>query len=162
MQQKLSFVKKIKKLLFPTRSLKDRFFKIGCMNEFYEKLISPAKAYSQMHVDLLAEQARIVARLAEITAILNGGNPLAVKIKSVPTQTRPKDFDRKAYAIGLIWRNPAISARELTRKAGIARSTLDMPGWSDVVNILKASKKASSNDYKDYTEQVDDDEDETL
>jgi hypothetical protein len=135
------------------------------MNEFSKKTVLAAKLDSQTQADLLAEQARIVARLAEITAILSNGNLPTTHIKCVPTQSFPKDFDRKAYCIGLIWRNPTISARELTRKAGIARSTLDMPGWSDVVSVLKASQKASSKDckdYKSYTEDVDDDQEDNL
>ncbi|OHB55653.1 MAG: hypothetical protein A2Y12_15060 [Planctomycetes bacterium GWF2_42_9] len=124
-----------------------------------------SQTHKHWHMDLLAEQALLVSRLVEITGLLTFDNPPMVKTTSIRKQSFPKDFDRKAYCIGLIWRNPTISARELTRKAGIARSTLDMPGWSDVVSVLKASQKASSKDckdYKSYTEDVDDDQEDDL
>lgn len=138
-----------KKSSFPTRSLKLSFFKIACMNEFSKKSVFTAKLDKHMQADLLAEQARIVARLAEITAILSNGNPPTTHIKSVPTQSFPKDFDRKAYAIGLIWRNPEISTRQLAQDVGIAQSTLFLPSWSDVAAVLRARKNISA-DYKDH------------
>lgn len=109
-----------------------------------------AKLDNQAQADLLAEQARIVARLAEITAILNADNVPAVKNTSDGKQTFPKDFDRKAYCIGLIWRNPAISTRELAKKIGVAKSTLFLPSWSDVAAVLHARKNLSLGGYKDH------------
>ncbi|OQA02991.1 MAG: hypothetical protein BWY69_00722 [Planctomycetes bacterium ADurb.Bin401] len=120
------------------------------MNEFSEKSVSAAKLDKQTQTNLLAEQTSIVARLAEITAILNGNNPPAVKNKSAPAKSFPTDFDRKAYAIGLIWRNPSISTRELARKVGVNHSTLFLPNWSDVAAVLRARKNLSLDHYKDH------------
>ncbi len=106
--------------------------------------------HQQMRTDLLAEQARIVAQLGEITAILNCSRPAAVLNKSASAQSFHKDFDRKAYAIGLIWRNPAISTPELAKKVGVNRTTLYLPSWSDVAKVLRARKNLSLNEHKDY------------
>jgi hypothetical protein len=126
------------------------------MNEFTEKSVPTAKLDNQ--ADLLAEQASIVARLAEITAILSNGNQPTTHIKSVPAQSFPKDFDRKAYAIGLIWLNPSISIQELAKKVGVNRTTLYLPSWSDVARVLQARKNPSPNAHKDY--HIDEDIDE--
>jgi len=106
--------------------------------------------HEQTHARLLAEQASIVARLAEITTILSNGNLPTTPIKSVPAQSFPKDFDRKAYAMGLIWWNPEISTRQLARKVGVNHSTLFLPNWSDVAAVLRARKNLSLGEYKDH------------
>lgn len=105
--------------------------------------------YQQMQAELLAEQARLVARLGEITAELSSGR-LSAPQKTTPNATVPSGFDCKAYAIGLIWRNPVISTRELARQVGVARSTLSLPSWSDVAAVLRARKNLSHSDYKGH------------
>jgi len=120
-----------------------------------DRLKAQTSEISQTHARLLAEQASLVARLAEITAILSNGNLPTTLIKSVPAQSFPKDFDRKAYAIGLIWRNPAISTRELARKVGVNHSTLFLPNWSDVAAVLRARKNVALEKPRNY--HVDDD-----
>jgi hypothetical protein len=115
------------------------------MKEFSEKSVLAAKLDKQ--AELLAEQARIVSRLAEITAILNADIPPAGKTRK---QSFPKDFDRKAYAMGLIWRNPEISTRQLAQKVGVAQSTLFLPSWSDVAAILRGRKNNVRDNYKNH------------
>jgi hypothetical protein len=89
---------------------------------------------------------------------LSNGNQPTTHIKSVPAQSFPKDFDRKAYAIGLIWLNPSISIQELAKKVGVNRTTLYLPSWSDVARVLQARKNPSPNAHKDY--HIDEDIDE--
>ncbi|HBG28365.1 MAG: hypothetical protein A2Y10_08705 [Planctomycetes bacterium GWF2_41_51] len=119
------------------------------MNEFTKKSITSAKLENQTQADLLAEQARIVARLAEITAILSSDNPI-VSQNTPPKQLYPKEFDRKAYAVGLIWLNPSISTQELAKKVGVNRTTLYLPSWSDVAKVLRARMNLSIKEHKDY------------
>lgn len=128
------------------------------MNEFSKRSICSAKLENQTQADLLAEQARIVARLAEITAILTSENS-AVPTASGGRQPFGKEFDCKAYAIGLIWRNPEISTRQLAQKVGIAQSTLFLPSWSDVAAILRGRKNNARDDYKNHhiDEELEDD-----
>ncbi|HRS72356.1 MAG TPA: hypothetical protein P5175_10970 [Anaerohalosphaeraceae bacterium] len=128
------------------------------MNEFSEKSVPTAKLDKQTRADLLNEQARIVARLAEITAILTSDDPPAIKNTSPSKQTFSKTFDRKAYAVGLIWLNPSISTQALAKKVGINRTTLYLPSWSDVARVLQARKNLSPNEHKDY--HIDEDIDE--
>lgn len=99
---------------------------------------------------LLAEQTRLVARLGEITALLTSGQLPPSSKTAAPDHTTPPDFDRKAYAIGLLWRNPSISTRELAKKVGVARSTLSLPSWKDVADVLRARRNLSASDYKDH------------
>ena len=102
------------------------------------------------HTKLLTEQASIVARLGEITSLLTSEDLSLTHTKSIPKQSFPKDFDRKAYAIGLIWRNPAISTRELARKVGVNHSTLFLPSWSDVAAVLRARKNLALDKPRSY------------
>jgi hypothetical protein len=107
------------------------------------------RASRHSQAKLLAEQARIVARLVKITSILSSENP-PIHTKTTKEAGDSTDFDRKAYAIGLIWRNPAMSTRELAHKVGVARSTLFLPSWSDVAAVLRARKNLSRSDYKGH------------
>lgn len=103
------------------------------------------------YTDLLAEQARIVARLSEITSILSSDNSTVSQNTPPPKQQSfLKDFDRKAYAMGLIWRNPEISTRQLAKKVGVAQSTLFLPSWSDVAAILRGRKNNARDNYKNH------------
>lgn len=107
---------------------------------------------------LLAEQAQLVARLGEITALLASG-PLPPPSKTAALEpTLRSDFDRKAYAIGLIWRNPNISTRNLAKKVGVAKSTLFLPGWKEVGDVLRARRNLSASDFKGYHTDPEDDE----
>jgi hypothetical protein len=124
-------------------------FKIACMNESCKKSVLAAKLDSQTQSDLLAEQACIVARLAEITAILNSENTSATNA-SAANKLLPRDFDRKAYAVGLIWLNPSISTQKLAQKVGVNRTTLYLPSWSDVAKVLRARKNLSPNGHEDF------------
>lgn len=110
-----------------------------------------------MRKELLAEQSRIVARLVEITSILSSENPEVASAPTMQTNT-PVEFDSKAYAIGLIWRNPTISTRELAQKVGVAKSTLFLPSWADVAKFIKARKNVSPISSKDQPDSQEDDE----
>lgn len=120
---------------------------------------TPKTGSLHTRAQLLAEQARIVARLAEITSLLSLENPPA-KVSPEPQTEDSDDFDRRAYAIGLIWRNPDISTRELAQKVGVSKSTLFLPSWSDVAAVLRARKKLSLDRYKDYHTDNDPEDDE--
>lgn len=99
---------------------------------------------------MLAEQARIVARLAQITAMLTSDDTVTPNTSAGGRQLFPKGFDRKAYAVGLIWLNPAISTQELAKKVGVNRTTLYLPSWSDVAKVLRARENLCPNEHKDY------------
>ena len=107
---------------------------------------------------LLAEQAQLVARLGEITTLLSSGHLPFTPKTTLPQSPVPVDFDRQAYAIGLIWRNPGISSRDLAKKVGVARSTLSLPSWKDVADVLRARRNLSANDYKNHHLDEEDDE----
>ena len=99
---------------------------------------------------LLTEQSQLVARLSEITALLSSGHlPTPPKAGATKKPT-PPDIDRKAYAIGLIWRNPNISTRDLAKKVGVSKSTLFLPSWKDVGAVLRARKNMCLGDHKDH------------
>lgn len=85
---------------------------------------------------LLAELATLHQRMGEITAQLQGLP--AGALRADPVQVAPPDFDRQAYAVGLIWRNPSIPVRELAEKAEVAVSTLYRRSWKDVRAVLEA------------------------
>ena len=109
-------------------------------------------------IELLAEQARLVSRLGEITSLLSTATlPVHTKTAAMDA-TIPSEFDRKAYAIGLLWRNPSISTRELAKKVGVARSTLSLPGWSDVAAVIRARRNLCAGDYKNHHMDEEDDE----
>lgn len=112
----------------------------------------------QAYSELLAEQSRLVARLGEITALLSAVNPPTYHKTVTSDATTPPGFDRKAYAIGLLWRNPTISTRELAQKVGVARSTLFLPSWSDVATVIRARGNLSLRDYKNHHLDNEDDE----
>jgi len=85
---------------------------------------------------LLAELATLHQRMGEITAQLQGLP--AGALRADPVQVAPPDFDRQAYAVGLIWRNPSIPVRELGAKLGVDPSMLYRKSWDDVRRILRA------------------------
>lgn len=90
---------------------------------------------------LLAEQSALLDRLQEVNRQLTqamGGNGARCGKKPRPART---DFDRQAYAVGLIWKNPTISTRQLARMVGVSKSTLFLPPWKDVGDMLKARKR---------------------
>jgi len=87
---------------------------------------------------LLAEQAALVERLSEITAILSGKVP-AKPAAHIP-QRWPDGFNIQAYAIGIIWKKPDIEVTELARLLGVSRSTIYSPQWADVARMLAARK----------------------
>ena len=120
------------------------------------KTLETEQASRHSRTELLAEQSRIVARLGEITSLLYSENP-QIHTNTAPEPNGTADFDRKAYAIGLIWRNPAMSTRQLARKVGVARSTLFLPSWLDVAAILRARKNLSLDDHKGH--HIDEEED---
>lgn len=110
----------------------------------------------QQEHHLLAEQAQLVARLGEITALLASGQlPPSSKTAASEPALR-SDFDQKAYAIGLIWRNPNISTRDLAKKVGVSKSTLFLPSWSDVAAVLRARRNMSLSESKNR--HIDDDD----
>ena len=78
--------------------------------------------------------------MGEITAQLQGLP--AGALRADPVQVAPPDFDRQAYAVGLIFRQPQITARELARKVGVALGTLYSPAWSDVARFLRGRQSA--------------------
>lgn len=119
------------------------------------RLLDTPQTSCHPRADLLAEQTRIVARLGEITSLLSSENP-PIHTNTAPANSGTADFDRKAYAIGLIWRNPAMSTRELARKVGVSKSTLFLPSWSDVAAVLRARKNLSLNEHKGH--HIDDEE----
>jgi hypothetical protein len=110
------------------------------------------------HAELLAEQAHLVARLSEITSLMSSGCLPEPSKTATAEPCVPSDFDRKAYAIGLIWRNPNIATRDLAKKVGVARSTLSLPTWKDVADVLRARRNLSASDYKKHHIDEDDDE----
>ncbi len=113
---------------------------------------------TQNYVGLLAEQAQLVARLNEITTRLSSTRLPEVPKTADSEAAIPSEFDRKAYAIGLLWRNPAISTRELAKKVGVARSTLFLPSWSDVAAVIRARKNLCASDFKDHHVNEEDDQ----
>jgi len=106
-----------------------------------------------LRADLISEQVRLVQRLTEITAQLAAQNNVSISGPSSVQPSFPKDFDLQAYAIGIIWRNPNISTRELAKKIGVSHAAFHCPGWADVARILKARKSAKYINVKDSTDE---------
>jgi len=104
--------------------------------------------------DLLAEQAAIVQRLAEITAQLNGQPTPSIPERRPPL---PEDFSWPAYALGLLFEQPEMTATELAARVGVTRSSLyTAPKWSKVAKFLRARQSNHRSERREHFASVDD------
>ena len=92
---------------------------------------------------LLAELATLHQRMGEITAQLQGLP--AGALRADPVQVAPPDFDRQAYAIGIVWRNPSIPVRDLAAKVGVNHQVFYQPQWADLGRVLRARPKSKAS-----------------
>jgi len=97
--------------------------------------------------DLLAEQAAIVHRLAEITAQLTGQPTPTFPERRPPL---PDDFSWPAYAIGLLFEQPDMSARELAKRVGVTHGALyNSQRWSRVAKFLRAREAGKVSERRE-------------
>jgi len=81
--------------------------------------------------------------MGEITAQLQGLP--AGALRADPVQVAPPDFDRQAYAIGIVWRNPSIPVRDLAAKVGVNHQVFYQPQWADLGRVLRARPKSKAS-----------------
>jgi len=97
--------------------------------------------------DLLAEQAALVQRLAEITGHLSGQSAPTFPERRPPL---PEDFSWPAYALGLLFEQPNMSARELAKRVGVTHGALyNSRRWSRVAKFLRAREAGKVSERRE-------------